>query len=256
VNPRRRRRSPKRRRNPPTARAANPRRRRRRYYGAASRRRNPSKRRGGRRRRRNPSSYGYSSMSSRTANPDVFDIDQVMDIMPAATGGIFAVRWGMKLAGPFEVETSKNAQGADVQVAVPGIKHAIAGLIAAKFGASLVAQIAGGGPEKEKYALIAGLGFVGDVFARKRLLADNEWAQNNLMLQGVDDCDGMSGLQETSQLGADDFDYYEDEEGNIYQLPAGSSVDDLMSGLQETSQLGGNSPRGMAGAGKRSTFGY
>ena len=188
-------------------------------------------------------------MVPRTANPDVFDFDQLMEIVPSATGGIFAVRFGMKLAGDFEIETVKNAQGQDMQIAVPGIKHAIAGLIAAKYGAPMVAQLAGGGPEKEKAALYAGLGFVGDLFARKRLLGDNKWVSENLMLQGVDDC-SISGLQENSQLGdLEEGEYFQDEEGNIYQLPAGQD----MSGLQENSQLGAQ-PRAMASGG--STFGY
>lgn len=250
VNPRRRRRAaPRRRRRNPSL-SSPPKRRRRRYYGAASRRRNPRRRRSGGKRRRNPSTYGY--MVPRQQNPDVFDIDQLMDIVPSATGGIFAVRFGMKLAGDFEEQTVKNAQGMDVKVAVPGVKHAIAGLFAAKYGAGIVANITGGGPEKEKAALYAGLGFVGDVFARLRLLQDNKWVAENLMLQGIDDC-SVSGLQESSQLGdgdgLPDGEYFQDEEGNIYQLPAGSD----MSGLQESSQLGA-SPRAMSGGG--STFGY
>ncbi len=251
VNPRRRRRAAKRRRNPSSA-VVNPRRRRRRYYGAAKRRRsNPTRRRSSsRRRRRNPGiasgSFGY-----RKSNPDVFDLDALMAIAPAATMGIWAVRYAMNMAGPFEIKTTTNAQGATVQVAEPGIKHAIAGLIGAKFGSGLVAQMLGDN-SKETIALYSGIGFVGDVFLRKRFLADNKFVSENLMLAGVDDCDGLSGLQEGSQLGDDGVQYVQDADGNVYQIEAG---DDGMSGLQEASQLGAaNMPRGGSSSG--STFGY
>lgn len=187
-------------------------------------------------------------MGYRRSNPDMFNIDETLDILPAATAGIMAVRFGLKLAGPLETVTKKNSGGVDVMVPAVGIKHIIAGVIAANLGEGIVASLFGNDAAKGRYAKIAGLGFVGDIIARQRLIGDSDWAKDNLLLNGVDCTDefvDMSGLQEQSQLG----EYVQDESGNVYMLPDG------MSGLVEQSHLGGFTQTSRTqGAG--SSFGY
>jgi len=235
VNPRRRRKASKKRK-------SNPRRRRHamKTYGAA-RRRSTTRRRSSGKRRRNPSiQSAYSSGGYRQKNPDLLDIDHILAIMPAATGGIWAVRWAMKMAGPFEPEG--DAKGGPV---VPGIKHAFAGVVAARIGSGMIAQLLGD-PSKANIAEIAALGFIGDVFLRTRILGDSEWVHNNLMLQGVDegadddddepgyDCDPMMGADPQMMVGPD---------GTLYQLAGGIASDPAyarsLNGMQTSSALGG-----------------
>lgn len=232
--------------------------RRRRYYGAAKRRRNPSaprKRSSGSRRRRNPGSAFNYSAPARTKNPDMFDVDRVMAIAPAAGLGVWAIRWALKMAGELELkEVTDPKTGVVVKVPVPGIKHAIAGVVAANLGSGMIGQFFNDS-RKGEYAEIAGLGFLTDLFARTRLFDDSEWVRNNLLLMGVDDAQApqlMSGLQETSSLG--DAQYFQDEAGNVFMLEAGGGD---MSGLQSSSTLGAApSPSIATGGRPMSSFGY
>ena len=205
VNPPKRRRRRRRRKNPSA-----PRRRRRRNYGAAAREMNPRRRRrrraapSTRRRRRNP-----GGSLGRISNPS-FDVDQLMDTIPAATGGVWAARWAAKIAGPME-----NNE--------PGIKHAIAIWIAAHFGGQMIGQLLGSA-HKGEFARIGALAFGGDLFLRLRFLKENKWMQQNLTLAGVDDADnvpdysegadlnGLHGFQDGTALG----DSFVDAMGNQY----------------------------------------
>jgi hypothetical protein len=198
VNPKRRKR---RRKSNPSRRAA-PRRRRRNYGAAAEvnpRRRRRGKRRSTaiRRRRRNPDSLG------RSRNPS-FDIDHLVDTIPAATGGVWAARWATKLAGPMEAGQ-------------PGLKHAIAIWIAAHFGGQMIGQLFGS-TAKGEFARIGALAFGGDLFLRLRFMKESAWMQQNLTLQGVDDVpdysegSDLNGFQDGTQLG----DSFVDAMGNQY----------------------------------------
>lgn len=209
VNPRRKkakkRRTRKygRRRNPSTSlssdRSYNPRRRRR------ARRRNPAA----------PAKSIYSSGGYRRRNPagDLFDFDNITEKMPAATLGVMAARFAMKMAGPFEPNTKGGPN-------LPGIKHAIAMVLGAHFGAQFTGSMLGNG--KALFAECGALGFAGDLFTRTRLLNDSPWAQENLYLNGPeDDADGgyeegISGFEDTSALGAGE--YVVGPDGTLYQM--------------------------------------
>jgi hypothetical protein len=250
VNPRRHKRSKS---------GSSPRRRRRRNYGAAAAPRNDNPRRRRRRRhayagarthvrrrrRRNPGVQRvYSSGGYRKKNPGMFDIDSVTDTLPAATGGIWAARWAVNMAGPMDAGEKKDE---------PGIKHALAIWLAASFGGQLIGQVFGSSA-KGDFARIAALGWGGDLFMRKRFLRDNEWVNKNLTLAGVDDPDDVwgyaeegevSGFQAQSALGDSFVDavgnryvktaqgwalagmgepqFVQDESGQIYQLGAGET---------------------------------
>lgn len=203
VNPRRRK---KRARKNPSA--ANPRRRRRRNYGAATVARSANKRRRrhtGGRRRRNPSVASvYSSGGYRRSNPFGFNLSSITDTLPAATVGIWAARWAVKMAGPME-----NGE--------PGIKHALACWLASSVGSGIIASVFGS-HAKGEYARITALGFGGDLFARKRFLKGNKFVTDNLYLEGVDDVPDYSegadlnGFQQQSALG----DSFTDAAGNTY----------------------------------------
>jgi len=234
VNPRRRRAKKRR---------SNPRRRARRYGAAArrpaSRRRNPRRRRS---RRRNPSVQSvYSSGGYRQQNPGMFDVDHVLEVMPAATGGIWAVRWAMKMAGPFEPVT-KQSGTVTTTVPVPGVKHAIAGVLAASMGSGLIGQLLGD-PGKAHYAEIAALGFLGDVYMRTRVLDDSQWVRDNLMLSGVDECaeyEEEAEYEEDPNMGADPQ-YMVGPDGTLYALQgiqADPAYAPSLHGLQEGSALG------------------
>lgn len=242
----------RRRRKNPAAAQSNPPKRRRRYYGAAQRRRNPSsprKRRSSRRRRNPGSAFNYTP--ARRSNPDFFNLDRAMDIAPAAGLGVWAVRWGLKIAGPLETKSVTGKDGTTLTVPVPGLKHAIAGLIAAQAGSGMIGQFLGDA-RKSEYAEHAGLGFLADVFARTRLFDESEWVRDNLYLAGYDaPAELMSGLQESSALGTTQ--YYQDAAGNVYALEAG---DEDLSGLQQSSTLGQVVQQAPTGARPVSSFGY
>lgn len=184
----------------PRTAVVNPRKKRRKLYGAAAaahakkrgggarrkRRRNPSpyaqtnphKRRA---RRRNPSAYAQRNPSRRRrSNPgggSMFDLDRMMQIVPAGTAGIQAARWAVKLAGPFET-------GAAGRSDKPGIKHGIAIALAAHFGGGLIGDLLGD-PDKGAIAEIAALSWGGDLFLH-RAFWDNpgpdSFAARNLYL--------------------------------------------------------------------------
>lgn len=211
VNPKRR----KRRKRNPYETAVNPRRRRkarRRNYGAAAE--NPRRRRrasGKRRRshvgkrRRNP--MATTSALGRTRNP--FDFDGLLSVLLPATGGVAAARWALNQAGPFETDPSGKPP-------VPGLKHAFAIWAAAHFGGQLLGQLFGS-PAKGEYAKIAALGFGGDLFFRKRFMAESPWVQKNLYLGDVDRGDGiyqenMGTFEASSQIG----DAFTDAAGQTY----------------------------------------
>lgn len=200
VNPRRRRRRSKRRSNPKRST------RRRNYGGGAAlatretnaRRRRSSRRRSYGRRRRNPS-------YSRAMNP-AMDMDRTMDIIGPATAGVWGARWATNLAGKFE----------DGE---PGIKHAVAIWLFARFGSDLIGNIFGS-ETRGTYAQIAALGFGGDLFLRKRFMKDSDWMKENISLAGVDadavydysDGADLDGFQQQSALG----DSFVDAVGNRY----------------------------------------
>lgn len=228
-------------------------------------------------------------MSVRRKNPASFDLDNLMETMPAATVGSLAARWATGLAGP--LDDGK-----------PGIKHAIAIWIASHFGAQMVGQLFGSSAKGE-YARIGAIAFGGDLFARKHLLAESEWATKNLYLgdeaymvpdysEGAD----LNGFEQTSALGDSFMDamgnryvqtaqgwalagaggmgaqVVQGEDGQLYQLMGDGSggelvyppdYDEIMevSGFQQRSPIGGfqqQSPLGFtpAGASHTSSFGY
>lgn len=182
--------------------------RRRRNYGAAARTSN--KRRS--KRRRNPTSVrrSYSSGGYRQTNPSGLpSMDEAMDIVPAGTGGIWAARWGVKMAGEFE----------DGE---PGWKHAFAIWIAAGLGGDMIGNVLGSS-QKGLYARIAALSWGGDLFARKVFMKESDWVEKNLYLgdesfydddtYDYSDDEDLDGFQDTSQLGAETF---TDAVGNTY----------------------------------------
>lgn len=254
VNPRRRKR-----------RKSNPKRshKRRRNYGAALVAREPNRRRArrrrtyGARRRRNPSGGSYLA---RAQNPGGLGFDQTIDIVPAATAGVWAARWAVAQAG--EMEDGE-----------PGIKHALAIWLAASFGGQLIGSVFG--DSKTLYAQIGALAFGGDLFLRKRFLKDSEWAKKNISL-GDDDSvaipaggtyvDAMNNTWVETPDGwalagmGDDSQLYEDSQGNVYQL--GNIPGTYGAGFgafENASPLGAfenASPLGGARASSESSFGY
>lgn len=221
----------------------------RRRYG---RRRNPStasadrnynpRRRSKRRRRRNPGAPASSVYSAggyrRTPNPpDLMDFDRLVDTMPAGTLGIWAVRWGLKMAGDFEDDK-------------PGFKHGLAGLLAAAVGSNAIGSMLG--EDKTSIAYIGGVSFLGDLFARKALFNDSDWVKENLMLAGVDDLEeatewdqDFAGFESESALGDDEegAQMFVGPDGTVYQLsgvaPDAAQLPGGVGGFESTSQLGG-----------------
>lgn len=250
VNPRKRRRSSKKRRRSNPA-SANP--RKRRHYGA-KRHSNPR-----RRRRRNPGTITSSYTSGgyrRTPNPDLFDFEHIMAVAPAAVGGDFVARWAIKIAGPMESETKGGPP-------VPGFKHALAGLLAARMGSSMIGSLLGD-PAKASIAEIGAIAFTGSLFARKRFLNDSAWVKENLYLDGAEDdydsgidtmySEDLQGFETTSALGQT---LVQDEQGNIYALDGAPDAAALptntrggLGGFEQTSALG------YARASSASSFGY
>ena len=264
VNPRRRR---KRRRSNP--------RRRRRNYGAAALVNPPRRRRRRRRygaarrpRRRNPASpYASASYYRRPNPPQMFDFQDLVETVPAATAGIWAGRWAVRQAGAFEA-----AQDGTLE---PGIKHAIAIWLAAAVGGQFIGQLMGS-EAKGNAARVAALGYGGDLFLRGRFLRDSDFVRNNLSLQGTEDepsetvqlirgADGnlyqLSGFQSQSALGD-----YTDAAGNTWRsgpngwefvssapgFSGGPSDGSVLDGFQATSALG--SP--YYGRSSGTSFGY
>ncbi len=266
----------RRRRRNPTASTSNRRRRRRRNYGAAAtinprRRRRRSygmaRRRPAGRRRRNPVSPYASTGYYRKPNPSFDVMHDMTEVVPAATGGIWAARYALRQAGAFEPD-SKG-------VLEPGIKHAIAIYLAATMGSQLIGSVLGG--NKADIAKIAALGFGGDLFLRTRFLKDSEFVRNQLSLQGMgddDDAEGyyvpdeMAGFQEQSPLGSSMVDafgnqYVSTPEGWQLSGPGDVVVDDA-GNLYQLGQHGGarlagfaqQSPLGSVRPSNDSSFGY
>lgn len=248
VNPRKRRRNKParrygRRRNPASSdRNYNPRRRRRnaRRYG----------------RKRNPAAAPASSVYSaggyrRKPNPiggDMFNLDRAIDTLPAATGGLWAARFAAKMAGPMEDDK-------------PGFKHAIAMLIGASVGSSMMDSMFGHG--KGDVAYIGALAFMGDLFGRKVFFDDSEWVKENLLLSGVDDTEDadedpewdedMSGFENQSALGAGEI--FQGPDGQLYQL-SGPAPDAAMTPGGNFSGFENQSALGYARPSAESSFGY
>ena len=217
----------------------------RRAYGRAAapkRRRNP---RSPRRRRRNPAQAPASSVYSgggyRTKNPDYFNIDRVMDVTPAATAGIWAARWAVKLAGPFDPSTGTST------TPTPGFKHALAIVVASNVIQGIADSMLGHG--KGTFAEIAALGFGGDLFARTRLFNDSQWVKDNLFLgdddQDDDDDDDLDldleGFESESALGEPQ--YAVGPDGTLYEMsgapdPAYSPGGNVLTGFESESALG------------------
>ena len=228
---------------------------RRRSYGrkrntatASSSDRSYNKRRRSSKRRRNPSPAAsiYSAGGYRRKNPDLFDLENITDKLPACTAGVMLTRYALKMAGPFEMDaTTKRA--------VPGIKHAIACVLAAHFGSGIVSSMLGA--SKGPLAEAAAIGFAGDMFARTRLLDSSEWAQQNLFL-GDDEApaeeyqEGVNGFEQASALGAGG--YVVGPDGTLYQM-SGYAPDPAMAGFEQQSALGSAfsaaSPSGESGFG-------
>ena len=234
INPRRKRRAPKRRTHTKRARRRNP---STPLGRAPKRRRNASRRRYSSRRRNPTPASVYRTSGYRKQNPAELSMERVMDVAPAATLGAQAVRWALNMAGPFEEVTVTGDKGVEKKIKVPGIKHAIAGVLASHYAATAIAQVLGS-DHKAEFAEIGGYAMLGDVFLHKRFFRNSDWAEKNMFLGGVEDESAeqviyvdengnvLSGLQETSNLGAE-----------MVQAPDGTMY--LLSGLQETSNLGG-----------------
>lgn len=245
-------------------------RRRRRNYGAAAevnpRRRRRSYGSSGGRRRRNPiSPYAYRGY--RYSNPGEFSTDELTEIVPAATAGIWAGRFALKQAGAFEAAKDGTLE--------PGLKHAAAIWLAAVFGGKLIGDLFGD-EAKGRMARIACYGFGGDLFLRTKFMRDSDFVQKNLSLQGMgqddwqEDMSGMGAPTMTDawgntyvstpagwQLaGAEDTQYVQDEQGNVYALSGGG--DARLAGFSQQSPIAGfstQSPIAGFGAGG-SSFGY
>lgn len=208
----------RRRRNASPARASAPRRRRRRRnYGAAATV-NPRRRR----RRRNPASTYATRGYYRRPNPapDMFDMRDATEILPAATAGVWAGRWAVRQAGPFEPAADGTLE--------PGLKHAIAVWLAASLGGQLVGQLFGS-QAAGTYAKVAALGYGGDLFLRMRFARESGFVQNQLSLQGFyEDSPIGDGMGSTS---------FTDGAGNTYVL--GPDGQWQLSGLGELVEYGG-----------------
>ena len=227
----------------------------RRAYGRAAapkRRRNPSRRRSSRR-RRNPGTAGTSAYSAggyRQKNPDMFNMDRIIDVTPAATAGIWAARWALKMAGPFNPSTAPASP-----TPRPGLKHAIAIVVAANVVQGLADSMLGHG--KGTFAEIAALGFGGDLFARTVLFDDSQWVKDNLFLgddeADDDDSDDLEGFESESALG--EAQYAVGPDGTLYEMsgaPDPAFARDTMAGFESQSALGvwGGTPT------QANSFGY
>jgi hypothetical protein len=245
------------------------RRHRRHNYGAAATI-NPSRRHrrrtyGGGKRRRNPVSPYASTGYYREPNPSEFSMDEVTEVVPAATGGIWAARFALKQAGAFEPAKDGTLE--------PGFKHAIAIYLGAVFGGQMVGSILGD-ESKGRFARVAALGFGGDLFMRTRFMRDSDFVQKNLSLQGMgdDEEDYVAGFEQQSAIGeptmVDAFgnryvstpagwqlagvgeQFVQDEQGNIYALSGGGGGGAKLAGFAPTS------PLGAVRSSNESSFGY
>jgi hypothetical protein len=254
INRRKRRRSAKRR--------SNPKRRRRHMRGAAA---SSHRRRRSSRRRRNPQATAavvkaaYQPRNYRRQNPQTLaqDMNGLMEVLPAATGGVLAARWAVQQAGEFKA----NEKG----VAEPGFSHALAIYLAARFGGQMIGSLLGD-PHKGTIAAISALGFGGDMFLRLRFMRDNETFKKNFSLAGYDDDAYVDNQDEPyADMGA-----YQDAVGNTWVRTASgwqlsgyhdsATEPQRLAGFQSQSALGGFQNQSALGGGavsnRRSSFGY
>jgi hypothetical protein len=255
VNPKRRRKGKtrrygsarrKRRRNPPSTTLSGARRKRRRNPATVS----SSYSSGGYRRRPNPKRS--RRRSSRRRNPGDFQglLDNIMEVAPAATAGVQIARAAFKMAGDFE-PLEVNPSGGPAGVA-PGIKHALAGVLAAEFGGRLVGDMLGDA-SKGQIAMHAAIGFVGDVFLHKRFLVSNQFAAKHLYLGDWDGGEDLSGFSNESAIG--DTQYYQAADGQVYALNGASLPGDPQTADLRTLNLSGFSNQSAIGS-VESSFGY
>jgi hypothetical protein len=185
-------------------------------------------------RRRNPTRHGAATStprrrpaaparraparraSNRRSNPDLMNWQSYWNVMPPATGGVVAGRIAVKLAGPFEDGK-------------PGFAHAIAGVIGVNIGAKLVGNMFRS-PRSEEYAFAGGLGYVGELFLRKRFFVDQPWYMENVSLEGDNDAANYDEYMEGGAGAGLGGDY---EKGSVLALPDGSVVQVLAGVGQE-----------------------
>lgn len=193
---------------------------------------------------------------SRRRNPGMgHDLNEVMEVLPAATAGVLAARWALKQAGDFK----PNDKG----IAEPGVSHAIAIYLAARFGAPMIGQMLGDA-NKGKMASISALGFGGDLFVRLRFMRDNKTFTDNFSLAGVDDAYEDTQAEPYADMGA-----YEDAVGNKWIKTASgwqlagfhddaTAAPQRLAGFQNQSALGGFQNQSALGGyqSSRSSFGY
>ena len=201
---------------------------------------NPRRRRKKKRksRRRNPASYGAAAKTAprrrraaaatpyrsagyrkRVANPKLrlMDMDRYVKIIPPAAIGNSIGRAAVKLAGPFD-----NGE--------PGIKHAIAGVLGIALGSNLVGNVFRDTRAAE-YAYASGLGYLGELFLRKRFLKDSAWYTENISLEGdaVDQYMDGSPAHDLGACGAP---------GDVVALPGGEVVQVLSGPGQQSFRTG------------------
>jgi hypothetical protein len=126
----------------------------------------------------------------------LMDLDRYVKIIPPAAIGNSIGRFAVKQAGAFDA----NGE--------PGFKHAIAGILGVALGSNLVGNIMRDTRAAE-YAYASGLGYLGELFLRKRFLKDSAWYQDNISLAGDDDgysapvFDNYMDGHQTHDLGAE-----------------------------------------------------
>jgi hypothetical protein len=203
----------------------------------------------------------YSYGGYRQRNPDMFDMDYLTETVPAATAGVLSARWGAKMGGAFE-EMKTTVNGQPVSYSAPGLKHAVAIVIASHIGGSVVDSMLGHG--KGAIAKIAALGYGGDLFVQKRFFRDNEWMKENL-LSGVDDDDaenGVGAFENRSTIGQDAApQFVQAPDGNVYALGDFQELSAL-GAFENRSTIGAHAPGGIRrdpsniGASTSNSFGY
>lgn len=158
--------------------------------------------------RKPASSYRAAPYRRKVANPTMklMDLDRYVKIIPPAALGNSVGRAAVKLAGPFE-----NGQ--------PGWKHAFAGILGVAIGSQIVGNVFRDVRAGE-YAYASGLGYVGELFLRKRFLADSAWYTENISLEG-DGMNQLAGHTRTHDLGASNPC---GGPGDVVQLPSGQVV--------------------------------
>lgn len=200
VNPRRKKR--RKRKNP------TPRRRPAKRHGNAARNPRRRRRRSAKRRKRNPQPRRYSPY--RMSNPrggGLFDLDYLMDTVPAATLGVWLARWAIKMAGPLELDAAGNKR--------PGIKHGIFAYLAARFGGDMIGNFFGA-ERAGDVSQIAAYGYLGDLWARTYFFTEpDSWYRQNLYL-GAGDYPGPYGKQYLGQGQAQQGTTFADATGRRY----------------------------------------